>query len=51
MADQISQGKFNPDDIEYRRLSKVDLDEVKNLHSEWFPIKYPSNYFNRITQD
>jgi len=48
MTDQISQGKFNPEDITYRRLSKPDLNEIKNLHEEWFPINYPSNYFKRI---
>jgi ribosomal protein S18 acetylase RimI-like enzyme len=34
--------------IYYRKLSREDIDEVKNLHKEWFPIDYGEEYFEKI---
>ena len=40
--------KLNPDNVIYKPLTKEDLAEIKNLHKEWFPVKYSDNYFNSI---
>ena len=24
------------------------MDEIKNLHSEWFPLNYPDSFYNKI---
>lgn len=40
--------KLNPVNIIYKPLTKVDLEETKNLHKEWFPIKYSDSYFQTI---
>jgi len=37
--------------VTYRRLGTDDIGELKKLHKEWFPINYPDNYFERISQD
>ncbi len=31
------------------KLTAEDIEEVKNLHSEWFPIEYPDNFFTFIS--
>ena len=40
--------KINTDDIIYKPLTKQDIEEIKNLHKEWFPIKYSDSYFQSI---
>ena len=40
--------KINPEEIIYKPLSKIDMEEVKNLHKEWFPINYSDNFFKQI---
>ena len=32
----------------YRKLNAHDLEEVRNLHEEWFPISYPDTFYQRI---
>ena len=34
--------------IYYRQLSGPDIEEVKNLHDEWFPLTYQDNFYRRI---
>lgn len=40
--------KINPDEIVYKPLSIENLDEIKNLHKEWFPIDYSDKFFQNI---
>ena len=40
--------KIDPSNIVYKPLSQENLDEVKKLHAEWFPVKYEEEIFNRI---
>ncbi len=34
--------------IEYRLLDQGDIAEVRNLHLEWFPLRYGDDYYNEI---
>ena len=29
-------------------LTVHDIEEIKVLHKEWFPIKYPQKFFDKI---
>ena len=42
---------INPENIIYKPLSKDNLNEVKNLHKEWFPINYDDSFFEDILYD
>ena len=42
---------INPENIIYKPLSKNNLEEVKNLHKEWFPIEYDDEFFEEILND
>ena len=44
----LKNQKLSSDNITYKPLTKQNLLEVKNLHKEWFPIKYSDNYFETI---
>ena len=37
--------------IIYKSLSKDQLDEIKKLHKEWFPIDYNDKWYNKIFED
>lgn len=40
---------FNQSDISFRHHIKAeDLEELKQLHREWFPIIYDNNFYNSI---
>ena len=39
---------LDPNNIIYKPLTKQDLEETKNLHKEWFPVKYSDSYFQSI---
>lgn len=41
----------NDSAVQLRFLCPDDLDEVKCLCSEWFPIKYPDNWYQDITSN
>jgi len=43
-----SEEGFNEDRIYYRPLTREDLEEMKELHSEWFPLSYRDDFFERI---
>ena len=34
--------------IEYHPLIKEDLEEIKKLHKEWFPVRYDDKWFDAI---
>lgn len=34
---------------ELRPLNPGDIDELKQLHSKWFPVEYPNSWYNDIT--
>ena len=38
--------KIDPSKIIYKPLSPENLEEVKKLHTEWFPVKYEEEIFN-----
>ena len=39
--------KIDPSQIIYKPLAPKDLDEIKKLHQEWFPVKYEDEIFNQ----
>ena len=39
--------KIDPSQIVYKPLSPENLEEVKKLHTEWFPVKYEEEIFNQ----
>jgi ribosomal protein S18 acetylase RimI-like enzyme len=47
----ISNLQINEDKIYYRQFTKDDIEEVKLLHKEWFPIDYDNDYFERIMKN
>eukprot|EP00826_Nyctotherus_ovalis_P003300 TRINITY_DN10670_c0_g1_i4.p1 TRINITY_DN10670_c0_g1~~TRINITY_DN10670_c0_g1_i4.p1 ORF type:complete len:231 (-),score=44.85 TRINITY_DN10670_c0_g1_i4:510-1202(-) len=38
-------------DIAFRPLEKADIQEVRDLHREWFPISYDYRYYEATTTD
>jgi ribosomal protein S18 acetylase RimI-like enzyme len=40
--------QINKNNIKYRKINETDLEEIKNLHNEWFPIKYDESFFKVI---
>ena len=32
----------------FRLLNETDLEEVKNLHEEWFPLTYGPKFYEKI---
>jgi hypothetical protein len=32
----------------FRILDESDIEEVKNLHEEWFPLTYGENFYDKI---
>ena len=32
----------------FRQLTQEDLDKIKSLHKEWFPLSYPESWYNKI---
>ena len=43
--------KIIPDNITYKPLTKQNIEEIKLLHKEWFPVKYSDSYFLSIFND
>lgn len=44
-----SSSSFSQEKICYRRgVSCKDLDEVRELHKEWFPVSYNEDFFNSV---
>ena len=37
--------------IIYEKLDMRDLEDVQNLHSEWFPIDYSQDYYKAILEN
>ena len=40
--------KINPEEIIYKPLTKENIEEIKNLHKEWFPIDYSERFFEKL---
>jgi len=40
--------KINSNEIIYKEIPKEYLEEVKNLHKEWFPVKYSDKFFESV---
>ena len=38
--------KIDPSQIVYKPLTAENLEEVKKLHIEWFPVKYDDKFFH-----
>lgn len=38
--------KIDPSQIVYKPLTPENVKEIKNLHREWFPVKYDDEFFN-----
>ena len=32
----------------FRQLTQEDMDEIKNLHKEWFPLDYPETFYSNV---
>ena len=47
LGDEILN-KITPDKIIYKPLTATYIEEIKNLHKEWFPIEYDDEYFKKI---
>ena len=46
------QIEIDPKNIYYREMKfKEELEEVKLLHKEWFPLDYPDSFFNSLLQN
>ena len=43
--------EFCPERVSYRVLKRDDLDEVRLLHGEWFPLDYSDKYFEKALRD
>ena len=39
---------LDPEKIRFRMLTEHDLQEIKDLHSEWFPLSYQDKFFQRM---
>ena len=37
-------------EIYYRDLKQEDLEEIRNLHAEWFPLNYPDKFYDTILE-
>ena len=48
MKDQIRDDLFDPEQIILRVMTEGEISEMRDLHDEWFPIKYPAEYFKRL---
>ena len=40
--------ELDPSKIVYKPLTISNLEEIKNLHKEWFPIDYDDDYFKKV---
>ena len=45
MLSKMSVSEFVKSHIELRELVQNDMDEIKNLHQEWFPLDYPDKFY------
>ncbi|KRW99275.1 hypothetical protein PPERSA_07047 [Pseudocohnilembus persalinus] len=49
ILDQIDKQKITQNDFIFKQFAqKEQINEIKMLHREWFPIQYPDNFFNQI---
>jgi len=48
---RVQLGNIDKSLLYFRKLSGYDIEEVRNLHDEWFPIKYQDNFFRRIYKE
>jgi ribosomal protein S18 acetylase RimI-like enzyme len=44
----LSEIEIDQNKIIYRELNKNDMEEIRLLHKEWFPIDYTDEYFEAI---
>jgi histone acetyltransferase MCC1 len=45
---KLSEIEIDPTKITYRELTYSDMEEIKLLHKEWFPVEYTDDYFEAI---
>ena len=51
---QVSQllrkmdSKAITENIYFRPIAQADMDEIKDLHKEWFPLNYPDSFYKKI---
>ena len=45
-CDQISA-----ENVYFRKLTQEDVDEVRKLHEEWFPLNYPDSFYNKVAKN
>lgn len=38
-------------EITFRPAKRRDVDEIRRLHEEWFPVRYEEDFYNRIVSD
>lgn len=36
------------DKVYFRDITPTDMQEIKNLHREWFPLDYPDSFYDKI---
>ena len=46
-----SQIQIDKANIKYRLLHKTDIEPLKCLHKEWFPVNYSDDYFDPIGKE
>ena len=49
MSKEIAAGLFDASKIFFRVLTREDCVELRNLHQEWFPLRYGEDFYNRVT--
>ena len=47
----LKNKKLDPNNIIYKPLKKENIEEIKSLHKEWFPVKYSDSYFESLFND
>jgi GNAT superfamily N-acetyltransferase len=46
--DLLTGIQIKKEKIVYKPLLKTDIEEIKKLHKEWFPLSYEDDYFQQI---
>jgi len=46
----LGEGTELPE-LAYRRLRVEDLDEIRRLHEEWFPVRYSAGFYDAAVRE
>ena len=38
------------ENVYFRDICQNDIEEIRNLHLEWFPLNYPDSFYDKILQ-